>query len=527
MADVPASTWSETDASNSTASPEGAPEGMAPGGVNNTIRMMMGAIKRWFDWRIPKTTAGTTTAYTLSYTVAPAALIDGMTHRVAFHATNGAAPTLNVNSQGAKPIYKFSAGAWGAVALGDILQYSVHDLAYNAADNTGAGAYRVVGSALPIGMPALGSSNTFTGANDFTGGSIVVPTASPGDSDTSAASTAFVAAAVTAGADFGRGFGNVLRNGTFMSWPGGTSGTITTGPSGSAAISAAGWAVIPTGASVTWAQVTTGNNGAAQSLKVTGAASVTDVVIGQRIESYDAAQIAGKTCTFQAAIYNNTGGSITPTLATRYAGSADNWTSPVADLAATNLQSCANAAWTVVSYTLAVHASAINGYEIKLDFGNNFSTTGKYVQISAADLRPTAGVSTGLNSSPPVPELTDVQTTLEKCARFQQTSYDNGTAPGAATAVGMVGAATDYGQIGTGSVVFPVPMRATPTVSYWDAAGTASVVSYNASTSSSFTNGATPFAAPFNIGTRGFLFGSVNGVSSTAYLHYRAYADFW
>lgn len=35
--------------------------------------------------------------------------------------------------------------------------------------------------------------NTFTAANDFTGGSITVPTAAPGDADNSAASTAFVA----------------------------------------------------------------------------------------------------------------------------------------------------------------------------------------------------------------------------------------------------------------------------------------------------------------------------------------------
>jgi len=323
------------------------------------------------------------------------------------------------------------------------------------------------------------------------------------------------------------GFANRLRNGTFLSWPGGVSGTIATGPSGSAAIAAAGWAVIPTGASVTWAQVTTGYNGSPQSLKVTGATSVTDVVIGQRIEGSVAAALAGKTCTFQAAIYNNTGGSITPKLAARYAGSLDNWSSPSADLAATNLQACANAAWTIVSYTFAVHANAILGYEIKLDFGNNFSTTGKYVQLSAADLRVATGVTTGLNASPPAPELPDVQTELARCARYQQTSYENGTAPGAATPVGMVGAATDYGQIGTTGYNFPVPMWTTPTLSYWDGAGNASKSSYNASNSSSFVDNNSITFAPFNIGRRGFMFGTVNGVSASAYIHYRVYADFW
>jgi hypothetical protein len=135
--------------------------------------------------------------------------------------------------------------------------------------------------------------------------------------------------------------------------------------------------------------VTSGNNGAPQSLKVTGATSVSDVTIGQRIESADAAPLAGKTVTFQHAVYNSTGASITPTLATRYAGSTDVWTGPTTDLAATNLQPCANAAWTVVAYTFAVSANAVNGYEIKVDFGNNSTTNSKYVQISAADLRVT------------------------------------------------------------------------------------------------------------------------------------------
>lgn len=325
------------------------------------------------------------------------------------------------------------------------------------------------------------------------------------------------------------GYANKLRNGTFLSWVNGASGTIAAAATGAAAIAASGWAVLATGASVTWAQVTSGYNGAPQSLKVTGASSVTDVVIAQRIEAGDAAALAGKTCTFQVAVYNNTGGSITPTLATRYAGSANNWSSPVADLAATNLQACPNASWTIVSYTLAVHANAVNGYEIKLDFGNNFSTTGKYVQIAAADLRVATGVTTGLNAAPPAPELPDAAATLARCARYHQSTWDNATAPGTATHNGMVGAAfVINGTVTNAAISFPVRMWTAPTLAYWDGNGNASKVSYGGG---SWTDNGSPAGGSnvsFAVGQTGFVAYFASGTpNGQVFLHYTAYADFW
>lgn len=123
--DISQSNWNEIDDNNSAAAPDGAPEGMPPSGVNNTMRAMMGAIKRWYDQAVPRTTdgAGTNTAYTLSYAVAPTALADGMTFLVKFDKTCGAAPTLNVNFLGAKPLYAWytALGAWAAVNAGDIV----------------------------------------------------------------------------------------------------------------------------------------------------------------------------------------------------------------------------------------------------------------------------------------------------------------------------------------------------------------------------------------------------------------------
>jgi hypothetical protein len=115
--DVYAANWNEADANNNTAAPDGAPEGMAASGVNDTMRAMMGATKRYVNQQSPKTTAGTSTAYTLAYGTAPGALVDGMKHVVCFNAANGDAPTLNVNSLGATPLHYFSAGSWTAVCL--------------------------------------------------------------------------------------------------------------------------------------------------------------------------------------------------------------------------------------------------------------------------------------------------------------------------------------------------------------------------------------------------------------------------
>jgi hypothetical protein len=109
--DIYSSNWVEDDNSNSTAAPDGTPESMAASGVNDVLRAHQGAIKRYVNQQSPKTTAGSTTAFTLTYSTAPGALVDGQTHLVQFNAANGNAPTLNVNSLGASPMHYFSAGA--------------------------------------------------------------------------------------------------------------------------------------------------------------------------------------------------------------------------------------------------------------------------------------------------------------------------------------------------------------------------------------------------------------------------------
>jgi hypothetical protein len=64
--DVGNVTWDYDNASDNTPSPDSTPEGQNQSTVSNCIRMIMGAVKRWWVWSIPKVTASTSTEYTAS-----------------------------------------------------------------------------------------------------------------------------------------------------------------------------------------------------------------------------------------------------------------------------------------------------------------------------------------------------------------------------------------------------------------------------------------------------------------------------
>jgi len=270
---------------------------------------------------------------------------------------------------------------------------------------------------------------------------------------------------------------NKFRNGTMDVWQRGTASiTVTT----AGAYVADGWIVTPTGASCTAIQATNNRSGANTlfGLQLTGAASVTDITLSHRIESYIAAALGGKTVTVQAWVFNNTAASITPTLKTQIAGTTDVWTSPTTDLAATNLQVCANSVWTQVSYTFAVSTNAKLGYAFIFDFGNNFSSTGKNVIVAELDVRSTPSATIGINSAPPPPELRPVFVELPFCQRYFAKTFPQGTV--AANGTGDYGCiATNSGNYSTALALemmwtLPQTMRAAPTVVVYNpsAAGT-------------------------------------------------------
>src|ERR1044072_8890736 len=105
---------------------------MAPSGINNVLGAHQGAVKRYVNQNIPKTTGGSSTGFTLSYSTARGAVVDGMTHLVQCNAANGLAPTLNVNSLGGTPLHYYSAGAWRAIPTGLIDANETWRVGYNS-----------------------------------------------------------------------------------------------------------------------------------------------------------------------------------------------------------------------------------------------------------------------------------------------------------------------------------------------------------------------------------------------------------
>ena len=103
--------FDSTPANNNEPSPNGAPEGMLPGQVNNVIRENMAAFKK-FESDLSGTLGiqGTNT-YTVSTGVLYSVYVTGMRFRAKVVNSNTGAATLNVRGLGAKDIVDFDGNA--------------------------------------------------------------------------------------------------------------------------------------------------------------------------------------------------------------------------------------------------------------------------------------------------------------------------------------------------------------------------------------------------------------------------------
>jgi hypothetical protein len=121
MPEFSSSTYSETDASNNSAAPNGMPEGMAPGGVNNAWRAAIGATKRFWG-RINPVYASTGTAggYLLAHSVALSTYSGNELIAFRAHTTGAATPTVNVDSLGAILMKKYTSSGKSDLDAGDI-----------------------------------------------------------------------------------------------------------------------------------------------------------------------------------------------------------------------------------------------------------------------------------------------------------------------------------------------------------------------------------------------------------------------
>ncbi|CAB4192613.1 hypothetical protein UFOVP1244_46 [uncultured Caudovirales phage] len=107
--DISSSNWRDVDASNVQPAPDGAPEQMFPSGVNNTMRAMMGATKRFWQ-RINGTTTATINGndYTVPYSVPAPSLVSGEIFTFRAPSANTGPANLNVGIGGSRPIVKQS-----------------------------------------------------------------------------------------------------------------------------------------------------------------------------------------------------------------------------------------------------------------------------------------------------------------------------------------------------------------------------------------------------------------------------------
>lgn len=136
MSDLESATFSEVAANNNAASPNGAPEGMAPSGVNDTIREVMAAVKReWNRSHATVSSTGSANAYVITYTTAPATLVNGQQNVFVANFANTGSATANINSLGAKTIKKQTSSGMANLASGDIQSGQHVHLEYELAND--------------------------------------------------------------------------------------------------------------------------------------------------------------------------------------------------------------------------------------------------------------------------------------------------------------------------------------------------------------------------------------------------------
>ena len=181
------SSWSTSAASNNSAPPNGAPEGMAPSTVNDVIREVMAAVSRWYeDAQGGLVSGGTGAAYTLTSNSTHAALADQSVLVFRAHLANTGAATLNVDSLGAKAIQ--SGGA--AIAANHIILDSLIAVAYNANNDT-YDLLNTLSAAQLSAKLSLGALATKATVNDgdWSGTDLAIANGGTGASSASAART--------------------------------------------------------------------------------------------------------------------------------------------------------------------------------------------------------------------------------------------------------------------------------------------------------------------------------------------------
>ena len=209
------------------------------------------------------------------------------------------------------------------------------------------------------------------------------------------------------------------------------------------------WYAYATGATVTVAQVA-GTGAIKNNLQVSGAASVTAVGVGQRIEQLNCYDLAGSTCTLSVNMSNSLLTTVTWTAS--YATSANTWSAKTQIATGTF-----TVTGTLANYSaqITVPAAATTGIEILFTVGAQ--TSGTWV-IGNAQFEKSS-IATTFDYRPFGTELT-------LCQRYYEKSFGIDVVPangasGIAFLNGFPATVVSQGNIGNMNYRFVVPKRST------------------------------------------------------------------
>jgi hypothetical protein len=214
-------------------------------------------------------------------------------------------------------------------------------------------------------------------------------------------------------------------------------------------------------------QQVTGSGQSRYRYQITGNAGVSAVTFSQRIEQINCYDLSNQSITFSVDLSNSV--LTTVNWVVSYPTAADNYTGTTTIASGSFIVSSTLARY---SATVSIPNITVNGLQVTFSVGAQ--TSGTWVIGSAQ-------FEVGTVATPM--EIRGITTETNLCQRYYQMSYPPGSAPGAATTIGLVGCVASGAGEMTYGVQFAEIMRVTPTVSTWDGAGNAGKYSgYNSST---------------------------------------------
>jgi len=297
------------------------------------------------------------------------------------------------------------------------------------------------------------------------------------------------------------GFKNRIINGQMQIAQRATSATITAGSTIAAGYSTVDrFYVYCTGANVTAAQVA-GTGAIKNNLQITGAASVTAIGVGQRIEQLNSYDMAGSTATLSVNLSNSLLTTVTWTA--YYATTADTFgtlASPTRTQIATGTFTV-TATLTNYSAQISIPAAATTGIEIVFTVGAQTSGTWVIGNVQLEE----SSVATSFDYRPFSIELI-------LCQRYFERSYNIGIATGTALAVGIFGFNTPLATASDipAKIVFKVTKRNNPTMTVYNAVSGASGTAYRTSDAAAITVNSLDYIGNNGVGMVTLASGSIN-----------------